>query len=106
MMRNSIRTVEALISICGPVVTGHASFVVAAPFSARSARRACFATRLPPVIAVTLSVLGIWRGVGSTRPLVPPPVVPGAEEPARVQASDYLGAGVLGDNQKLSYDLG
>lgn len=61
--------------------------------------------QITAVLAVTLSVLGIWRGVGSARPLVPPPVVPGAEEPTRVQASDYLGAGALGENRKLSFDL-
>lgn len=61
--------------------------------------------QITAIIAVTLSVLGIWRGVGSTRPVIPPPVVPGPEEPARVQTSDYLSGGVLEGYQKLSYDL-
>ena len=61
--------------------------------------------QITAVVAVTLSVLGIWHAVGTRRPLIPPPVVPGSEEPARVQASDYLGGGVLSRNQKLSYDL-
>lgn len=50
--------------------------------------------QITAAIALLLSALGLWSGLGASRPADPAPPVPDIEEPAQVDPRDFLGGGL------------
>ncbi len=60
--------------------------------------------QITAIIAVVLSVMGLWSGLGSSRPVDPPPPVPEQEEPAKVNVRDHVGGGVRLPAEDYGFD--